>query len=375
MKRFPLVLSLAMVFVVALKWPGVGFWGPILMLGGLIFLHEGGHFLAAKRMGMPVESFSLGFGPRLLGFQWRETDVCLRLLPLGGYVKLAGYNPEEPDAEDPNGFLSQPAWKRLLFYSGGVLFNVLAAWVLLTVLEVDRARITKFEEHWQVAQVAKGSRAEAGGLRRGDELVRIGPLELTRTSWEKEVLPFIQARPEQPVTFKVRREGRELDLNLVPANEGGRGRLGFGPGLLRLPSERRGFQASDLGTGLVRGTADTGLLTAGISMGIGRLVTGKASVKEMGGPGTIGVMAYRAAQSGWADFLEFVAFISLNLAVLNALPIPFLDGGHALILIIEKLRGKDLSVQLKERILMGGFIFLMGFMAFVVVLDILRFRK
>ena len=92
------------------------------------------------------------------------------------------------------------------------------------------------------------------------------------------------------------------------------------------------------------------------------------------GPGTIGVMAYRAAKSGWRDFLEFVAFISLNLAVLNALPIPFLDGGHAAILLFEKLRRKDLSIQVKERILMGGFIFLMGFMVFVVVLDILRFR-
>ena len=366
-----MILDLALLALPNLK----GLLGIVGALGGLIFVHELGHFLMAKRMGMPVEVFSLGFGTRLIGFKWRETDVRLSALPLGGYVKLAGYNPEEPDAEDPHGFLMQPAWKRLLFYAGGVLFNVLTAWVLLMVLETDQARITKFETRWQVGQVAKGSRAEAGGLKRGDELVKIGNLAFPGANWEKEVLPFIQSRAEQPVTFTVKREGQTLDLQLVPANEGGKGKLGFGPGMAMIPMERRPLELRDLGTGFLRGSADTGLLTAGISMGIGKLVTGQASVKEMGGPGTIGVMAYRAAQSGWMDFINFVAFISLNLAVLNALPIPFLDGGHAAILIFEKIRRKDLSIQLKERILMGGFIFLMGFMAFVVVLDILRFRK
>lgn len=352
-----------------------GLLGIVGALGGLIFVHELGHFLMAKKMGMPVEVFSLGFGPRLVGFKWRETDVRLSALPLGGYVKLAGYNPEEPEAEDPHGFLQQPAWKRLLFYSGGVLFNVITAWVLFTAVEVDRARITRFETQWQVGQVAKGSRAETGGLKRGDELVRIGSFAFPGASWEKEILPYIQSRPEQPVAFTIRRGGQLIDLNLVPANEGGRGKLGFGPGMAARPVEWRPLQLRDLRTGFVQGSVDTGLVTAGISVGIGKLVTGRESVKNMGGPGTIGVLAYRAAQSGWTSFFEFVAFISLNLAVLNALPIPFLDGGHAAILVFEKLRGKDLSVQLKERILMGGFIFLMGLMAFVVVLDIWRFRS
>lgn len=364
-------LSTALLALPSLK----GTLGIVGALGGLIFIHELGHFLMAKRMGMPVEVFSLGFGPRLIGFKWRETDVRLSLLPLGGYVKLAGYNPEDPDAEDPHGFLKQPAWKRLLFYGGGVLFNVLAAWAIFIGLEADQARITKYETRWQVGQVAKGSRAEAGGLQRGDELKRIGPLAFPGADWEKEVLPLIQGHPEQALAFSVLRGGKPLDLNLVPANEGGKGKLGFGPRQLRLPVERRPFRFGDLGVGFLRGSADTGLLTAGITMGIGRLVTGQASVKEMGGPGTIGVMAYQAAQSGWTPFFEFLAFISLNLAVLNALPIPFLDGGHAAILLFEKVRRRDLSIRVKERILMGGFLFLMAFMAFMVVLDIWRFRR
>lgn len=352
-----------------------GLLGIVGALGGLIFVHELGHFLMAKRMGMPVEVFSLGFGPRLLGFTWRETDVRLSVLPLGGYVKLAGYNPEEPDAEDPHGFLQQPAWKRLLFYAGGVLFNVLTAWLLLMVVEADQARITKYETRAVVAQVVKGSRAEAGGLQAGDELVRIGALALPGADWEKEILPYLQSRPEQPVAFVVKRGDRLQELSLVPANEGGKGKLGFGQRLSRIPIERRDLAFKDLGKGIVEGTLDTAFLTSGIATGLGKLVVGQASVKEMGGPGTIGVMAYRAARSGWVDFFSFLAFISLNLAVLNALPIPFLDGGHAAILVFEKLRGRDLSIQLKERILMGGFIFLMGLMAFVVFLDIWRFRR
>ncbi|MBI4912766.1 MAG: site-2 protease family protein [Acidobacteria bacterium] len=352
-----------------------GVLGIVGALGGLIFVHELGHFLMAKRMGMPVEVFSLGFGPRLVGFKWRETDVRLSALPLGGYVKLAGYNPEEPDAEDPHGFLQQPAWKRLLFYAGGVIFNVLAAWLCLMVVAADLSRVTKFEERWAVGQVAKGSRAEQGGLKRGDVLVRIGDLRFPGADWGKEVLPAIQASPEKAVPFVVQRDGKELTLNLVPANEGGKGRLGFGPEIQGRPLERRALTLKDLRDGAVQGTQETLYLTGGVAAGIGKLVVGKASVKDMGGPGTIGVMAYRTAQIGWTAFLRFLAFISLNLAVLNALPIPFLDGGHAAILLFEKLRGRDLAIKVKERILMGGFVFLMGLMGLVIFLDILRFRK
>lgn len=351
-----------------------GLLGILGALGALIFVHELGHFLVAKWMGMPVEVFSLGFGNRLVGFTWRETDVRLSLLPLGGYVKLAGYNPEEPEADDPHGFLKQPAWKRLLFYAGGVIGNVLTAFVFLTVLITDQSRVTKYEEHWQVAQVVKGSRAEAGGLKRGDEILRVGGLNLPGPSWEKEILPYIQSRPEQTVPFRVLREGKPLDLTLTPANEGGRGKLGFGPAVAMHPLARRPLQAADLVKGLADSARDTVAMTGAVLAGYGRLVTGRASVKEMGGPGTIGVMAYKAAQSGWVAYLSFLAVISLNLAVLNALPIPFLDGGHAAILLFEKLRGRDLSIKLKERILMGGFVFLMGLMALVVMLDIWRFR-
>jgi regulator of sigma E protease len=247
--------------------------------------------------------------------------------------------------------------------------------VLLTILFTDQNRVTKYEEHWQVTQVVKGSRAEAGGLKRGDEIVKVGDLKLPGPSWEKEILPYIQSRAEQTISFRVLREGKAVDLALTPANEGGKGRLGFGPGVAMQPLERRPLQAMDLVKGFAESSRDTVAMTGAVLAGYGKLLTGKASVKEMGGPGTIGVMAYKAAQNGWIAYFGFLAFISLNLAVLNALPIPFLDGGHAAILLFEKLRRRDLSIRVKERILMGGFVFLMGLMALVVMLDIWRFRN
>ena len=126
MKSFLFALP---VLILALSSNVTGWIGVVAALGGLIFVHELGHFLVAKRMGMPVEVFSLGFGPRLVGFKWRETDVRLSALPLGGYVKLLGFNPEDPDAEDPYGFQHQPIWKRQLFFAGGIIFNVLTAFV------------------------------------------------------------------------------------------------------------------------------------------------------------------------------------------------------------------------------------------------------
>src|SRR5664279_5221849 len=209
MNRLRLNLSFCFVLlalsVFALRFPGVGFWGPILMLGGLIFLHEGGHFLAAKYMDMPVEVFSLGFGPRLLGFKWRETDVRLSALPLGGYVKLAGFNPEEPGADDPYGFLQQPFGKRMLFYSGGILANLLTTLVLFTFVGTDQARVIKAQPRpgsaMVVETVVKGQPADLAGLQVGDILNRLGPVVFPDQRSD-EAVAYINAHPSEPLAVE-----------------------------------------------------------------------------------------------------------------------------------------------------------------------------
>ena len=378
MNRMRLSLSfsfaLLAVFAFAFKLPGVGFWGPVLMLGGLIFLHEGGHFLAAKYMGMPVETFSLGFGPRLFGFKWRETDVRLSALPLGGYVKLAGFNPEEPGADDPYGFLHQPFGKRMLFYSGGILANLATTLVLFTFVGADQSRVTKVLESWTVIEVVPGGAAEQGGLKVGDELRGIGDMSFPATEWEAAVA-YIQAHPGQPVPFRITREGKPLELPLTPRLDGGKGRLGFMPAPLSTPLERRAYRPSDFLVGGRYAVTTSWRLSGQVFGFLKKLITFQARSAEVAGPIGIIRQGSRAAKSGWDVFLFMCGAISLQLGLLNALPIPALDGGHMALLAYEKLRRKDLTIELKEKILTGGFLVLASLMALVIVMDLLKLRK
>ena len=378
MRRLPLSFSFCVALVAvsafAFKMPGAGFWGPILMLGGLVFLHEGGHFLAAKYMGMPVEVFSLGFGPRLFGFKWRETDVRLSALPLGGYVKLAGFNPEDPGADDPYGFLKQPYGKRMLFYSGGILANLATTLVLFTFVGADQARVTKVQDSWTVIEVIPGGAADQGGLKVGDELRGIGGLSFPGSEWEAAVA-YIQANPGQVVPFHITREGKPLELPLTPRLDGGKGKLGFMPLPMPTPLERRAYRPGDFLEGGRYALTTSWRLSGQVFGFLKKLVTFQAKSSEVAGPIGIIRQGSRAAKTGWDVFLFMCGAISLQLALLNALPIPALDGGHMALLVFEKLRRKDLSIELKEKILTGGFLLLASLMALVIVLDLLKLRK
>ena len=357
--------------------PGAGFWGPVVLLVGLIFFHELGHFLVAKWMGMPVDVFSLGFGPRVAGFRWNETDVRLSLLPLGGYVRLAGYNPEEPEAQDPHGFLSQPAWKRLFFYAGGILANVVVTAAIFFYLGMDQARITDkrpVPSPLQIIEVTPGSAAMEAGLQSGDQIRSFGDLAFPGSKSD-DAIAYIQARPGAAIPVTVERDGVTRTLQVVPRNEGGKGKLGVYFEVSNWVYTRRPLRFGDLGQGAKSAVVGSASLGYEILGNFGKLVTRKVSLKEVGGPITIVRAGSRAAKAGLLQFLFLTALISMNLAVLNALPIPFLDGGHAAILVIERLRGKDLSIAVKERILQGGFLFLASLMAMVIALDILKLRS
>jgi regulator of sigma E protease len=363
--------------VVGLALSGLLSWGPaILMLGGLIFVHELGHFLVARWMGMPVEVFSLGFGPRVAGFAWQGTDVRLSALPLGGYVKLLGFNPEEPEAEDPHGFLKQAAWKRQLFYAGGILFNIATTLILLFILGVDQARITQAHpapSPLRVLEVVQGSAAEKGGLEPGDEITAFGELRFPGATNDIAV-SYIQARPGQPIPVTYTRLGAVRQATVVPQDQGGKGRIGIQFGPSRILYDRRPLQFGDLGTGALSAVKGTVGMGVQITQGFVRLFTFRTKVGELGGPISIARMGNEAAKAGWVVYLAVTAMISMNLAILNLLPIPFLDGGHMVILALERLRGKDFTLAVKERILTGGFVLLASLMILVMVLDVLKLR-
>ena len=351
-------------------------WPPVVMLGGLIFLHELGHFMVAKRMGMPVEVFSLGFGPRLLGFRWRETDVRLSLLPLGGYVKLAGFNPEEPGAEDPHGFLNQPTWKRQLFYSGGVIMNLLTAFALLWILGVDSARTAlKPGAKVLVSQVLDGYPAAATGIQAGDEVKAVDGVPLSEARTWNEAVNRIQGSPGKAITLQFLHQGTLETATLTPRLEQGAGRIGLVAGYSESDYQKRPFQAGDLLSGAGRSLSGMAAMTRGVFGFLGQLVTFKARAQDVAGPIGIVKMSAQAAKAGWNDFLFMCAFISFQLAILNLLPIPMLDGGHMAVLAWERIRGKDLTLDFKEKLFTGGFLFLAGLMALVMFLDVMKLRK
>lgn len=346
-------------------------------IGFLVFIHELGHFLAAKFMGMPVEIFSLGFGPRLVGFRWRETDVRLSALPLGGFVKLAGFNPEEPGAEDPYGFLNQPYWKRMLFYSGGILANLLAALLLLYVISVDASRTTSADpvpSPLLVVQVVPDSPAAQAGLQPGDQIDALGDLAFPSAS-DRDAVAYIEARAGQPIPLSLTRGLDRLALTIIPRQDGSVGRIGirFQPTAFNLT--RRPLETQDFLRAVPVTLKSTWVMGSAVITGFWKLFSLQTGLKELGGPITILRVSNEAAKAGWITLLQMIAFISVNLAVLNALPIPFLDGGHMAILSFERLRRKDLTIELKERILTGGFYFLVSLMALVIALDLWRLKR
>jgi regulator of sigma E protease len=342
------------------------------MLAGLIIVHELGHFFAAKFMGMPVDVFSIGFGPRLVGFKWRETDVRLSLLPIGGYVKLAGYNPEEPGAEDPYEFLKQPAWKRVIFYSGGIIANVIVCVLLIYAVGVDRAR---YPNPAIILQVQEGSAAEAGGLKSGDELRRVGDLVLPEADWNDEVVPYIQKRPDVPVEVQVTRDGQLMDFTLTPRLQGKIGILGISAARAARNTPHRPLQIQDFIKSVPQSFKEAATLGGLVCKGFWKLLSFQSSIKELGGPIAIVQLGSEAAKAGWAVYFYMTAFISMNLAILNALPIPLLDGGHICILAFERIRRKDFTIESKEKVMTVGFYFMAALMVLVIFLDIWRLKQ
>ena len=351
-------------------------WPPVLMLGGLIFLHELGHFFVAKRMGMPVEVFSLGFGTRLAGFKWHETDVRLSLLPLGGYVKLAGFNPEEPGAEDPHGFLRQPVWKRQLFYSGGVIMNLLTAFALLWAVGVSEAR-TELRPGAPVlvSQVVGGYPAAASGIQPGDEVKAVDGLALSEKRTWNETVDHIKESAGKPLTLQFLHGGEMKTVSIVPRLEQGAGKIGLVAGYTEADFQKQPLAWRHIGEGAEASLLTMGDMTKGVFGFLGQLVTFKAHAQDVAGPIGIVRMSAQAAKAGWITFLTLSAFISLQLAILNLLPIPMLDGGHMAVLAWERARGRDFTLEFKEKLFTGGFLFLAGLMAVVIFLDVLKLRK
>jgi regulator of sigma E protease len=346
----------------------------IFVLGILIFFHELGHFLIAKRSGIRVERFSLGFPPKLIGKKIGDTEYCISWVPLGGYVKMAGEDPDQKEIKgEPWEFMSKPVHTRALVVFAGPAMNFILAILVFWGIIFFAGKHEIHEDTNQIGLVAAGGPADEAGLRPDDRIISINGIEV---STFVEMAEIIYEQVEKPVEVKWIRDGQQHTAMITTfkdriLDETGEvkyvGKIGIGPSYTTV---KVGFFRS-----LVEGI-DTAvfILVETIKFIIG-LITGAASIKLVGGPVFIAQVAGQTAKAGFVSLLSFTALLSINLSLINVLPIPVLDGGHLMFLGIEKIKGKPLSLKQRAAMQQIGFAFLILLIIFITYNDFLRLIK
>jgi regulator of sigma E protease len=344
----------------------------VLVLGGLIFFHELGHFVVARGMGMGVSVFSLGFGTRLFGFTRGKTDYRVCAFPLGGYVQLVG---EAPDADLPEGFTPEesfsrrPPWQRMLVVLAGPVFNFLLAWFIFWGLAYSQG----VQEMLPViGQVTNSSAAAEAGIVPGDRIVEIDgrPIEV----WE-DLVSRIEANQGAPMQVTVARDRELLSIDVTPKLQEKRnlfGEVKIVPMFGIAPSGE--FSSRELGffDAAVQGAIQIREVSGLMIQGIIKLVERVIPWTDMGGVILITEMIHREAQNGLVNLLALTALISINLGILNLLPIPVLDGGHILFFFLETVTGRPLSPKVQQAALKIGMMLLLMLMIVATFNDILR---
>jgi regulator of sigma E protease len=352
----------------------------IVVLGVLILVHELGHFWAAKAMDIEVSRFSIGFGPKITGFRRGETEYVISAIPLGGYVKMEGMIGEEavsplegktePDREpSPRDFEAKSWGARFLVIVAGVTMNFFFALVAFTFVARSEGIIDPI-----IGGVEQDSPAEQAGFRPGDLIVELDGRRIR--NWD-ELQQYVGMRPETPIRFTVERGEEKVDLVGTPGryvvyHDIVRDSVDIGVLGIEVWLDRAARDLT-ISEAVLAGWHRTGAWSLEVFTFLERLATGRGSTKELGGPIVIGQLSGAAARQGLTAFLNFMAIISVNLAVLNLLPIPVLDGGHLVFLFAEAARGgRPVSAQSRLRMTQVGIILVMGLMVLAFANDIMR---
>jgi len=342
----------------------------ILLFGFLIFIHELGHFIFAKLSGVKVLKFSIGFGPRLIGKQIGDTEYLISAFPLGGYVQMAGEDPEDETEDDKPERLykNQPIYKRAFIIFAGPLFNFLTAVVIFFfIFMVGMPALLPV-----IGEVAQDTPAERAALLKGDRILEIDGKPLR--DWS-EMTRIIQASADKTINMKVQRDSEIFTVSITPERRTIKNIFGedIEVGLIGVkPSE----ETTKIREGIAGSVEKAFLRTWEISYltvtGIIKLIQRILPADTIGGPILIFQLAERQAEAGALNFFLFAAVISINLAILNLLPIPILDGGHLLFLGIEAARGKPVSEKTMAIAQRVGIVFILTLMIFAFYNDIAR---
>ena len=417
----------------------------VLVLGFLIFAHEAGHFFVAKLFRVRVLVFSFGFGQRLFGFRKGDTDYRVSLIPLGGYVRMAGDTPEEGRTGDPDEFLSKPKWQRFLILLAGPFMNLVIAVVFLAIISMVGTESLIVRP--VIGEVTPGKPAARAGLQIGDRIVAMGGDRIDNFD---DLRMAISMHAGTPLRVEFIRNGRSMSTIMTPDREnseyGPVGRAGIRPwidaavGRVRpnSPAATAGLRTGDrilavdgqpisqltqfdaaierskgapIALDVLRGTQRVHAVLPQVKFDaqdpyrgflpptevrklslvpaiedslqqntkmlryafvtLGRLVRAEASVKELSGPISIARISGEMLRAGWIQLIALMAMISLQLGIMNLLPIPVLDGGHIMILLVEGVVRRDLSIRVKERITQVGFALLAALMIVVIYNDVI----
>jgi len=336
------------------------------VLSLLIFVHEFGHFLLAKLTGIRVERFSIGYPPRLFGKQIGDTDYCVSATPFGGYVKLSGMIDESMDTDTVKGepweFMSKPVWARSLVIAAGPIFNVLLT-VLVFSIGTFMAGIPETIGP-VVGRVVDNMPAKAAGLQENDRILAVDQKPIS--SWD-QLVEIIHAAPDRAVLVEWERAGEKFSAKITPQLDKIQK-----IGLIGVEPKTRIRQAG-LMESLTSGFVSTWRRTVLVFKSFGMLFSGEVSLKEgLGGPVRIAQRAGDSARSGFGSLLMFTAYLSLNLAILNLLPIPALDGGHLVLLLIEAVIRRPVSTKIKIVTQQIGMALLLALMVFVIFNDVIN---
>ena len=426
----------------------------VFVLGVLIFVHELGHFMMARRIGVRVLTFSLGFGPKLIAVKRGDTEYCISAIPLGGYVKMAGENPDDARTGASDEFLSKSKWQRFQVLVMGPVMNLALAVIVMAVVLYQGAPAPAFmQQPAVVGSVLDQSSLKAAGLQPGDHIVSVDGDRVG--TWE-EFLNAVAAKSKRKVALHVVRGGQELDLSFVPAGTGKYDLVNLDslailpimhPQITSLQREAPAYEAGLRPGDVVMAAAgerditnkrlievikahegqsinleikrdgnilqvpvtprkitDTVMIGAQLSgfemrtiepgmfeafkmsldqnwtwakmivQTLGGLFTRHTSVKQLMGPVAIADLSGMAAEQGMIQLFSLMAMISLNLGLLNLMPIPVLDGGHIAILAMEGVSRRDFSMKVKEKMLLAGFVLLLMLMVTVIYNDLTRIQ-
>lgn len=342
----------------------------VVGLGLLIVFHEFGHFLLAKLSGVGVLTFSVGFGPKLWVIKKGETEYALSAFPLGGYVKMVGEDPDEevPQSQIEKSFAHKSLLKRIAIVVAGPGFNLLLAVLLLTVVYTFYGVPVMST---QVSGVEKGSPAEKAGIVKGDRIVAIDGSEVTE--WE-DLSTRIKASGGKALGFQIRRGTETVNVTVQPSKKENRNIFGElkDDWMIGIGSQVS-IEKGKPGLAVVKAVYQTYDYAKLTLVAFYKMIVGDVSPRNIGGPILIAQLAGQQAQEGLGSFLAFLAVLSINLGVLNLLPVPVLDGGHLLFFLVEAVIRKPVSLRYREMAQQVGICLLGLLMIYAFYNDILRF--